>query len=73
MTRENLTHFLFYFLMTFSLGLLVPVVLVATVIFLVGIVKEVIYDQANGGVSDLYNILANPLGILTGWLLLTVI
>ena len=73
MTKGNLTHFLFYFLLTFSLGLLVSVVLVAPVIFLLGIAKEVIYDQANEGVSDLYNILANPLGILTGWLLLTVI
>jgi len=73
MTKGNLTHLLFYFLLTFSLGLLVSVVLVAPVIFLFGIAKEVIYDQANEGVSDLYNILANPLGILTGWLLLTVI
>ena len=73
MTKGNLTHFLFYFLLTFSLGLLVSVVLVAPVIFLLGIAKEVIYDQANEGVSDLYNILANPLGILTGWLWLTVI
>ena len=64
---------MFYFLLTFSLGLLVSVVLVVPVIFLFGIAKEVIYDQANEGVSDLYNIVANPVGILAGWFLLSVI
>jgi hypothetical protein len=72
MTKGNLTHFLFYFLLTFFLGLATSIVLAAPVIFVFGIAKEVIYDQANEGVSDLYNILANPLGISAGWLLLTV-
>lgn len=63
---------MFYFLLTFFLGLATSIVLVAPVIFVFGIAKEVIYDQANEGVSDLYNILANPLGISAGWLLLTV-
>lgn len=73
MTKENFIYFLFYFLLTILLGLLIPTVFAGGLVFTLGIVKEVIYDQANGGVSDLYNILANPIGIIMGWFLLSMV
>ena len=71
--RENVIHFLIYFLLTTLLGLFIPILFVALLVITGGMTKEIVYDQADGGVSDLYNILANIGGIITGWFLLAMI
>ena len=73
MNRENVIHFLIYFLLTYLLGFFMSIIFVALLVLTGGMVKEVVYDQASGGVSDLYNILANIGGIITGWFLLSMI
>ena len=71
--RENVIHFLVYFLLTTLLGLVMPIVFAALLVLTGGVIKEVVHDQANEGVSDLYNILANIGGIITGWFFLAMI